>query len=269
MIGTQTRPATAARPAIRRTAHLAWLAALAAAAISGCSSSPSSPAAAGIHTAAAASTPAASASAAPQELRDVRYCEVIPSVQDGSTVTTYVYNTLGYNNCPRAQWNKLTEDEVNTEFGSQKAQLNGPRHFVMDYTQATGSATDSGKTFTFGGIQTGLRATLTTQAGQPTVGQQAWVPNQVARDTIFTFLAGRQVFELTDPDGHVYVMQSYSQIVDPTLTYRDLPGLGSILKLPSGWSYAAKTLTQTLQLNSNGLAYVVNDNLGDSYQRMS
>jgi hypothetical protein len=105
---------------------------------------------------------------------------VIPSVQDGSTVTTYVYNTLGYNNCPRGRWNALAEEEVNQEFGSQKAELNGPRHFVMDYVQATGSATDGGKTFTFGGIETGLRATLTTQAGQPTVGQQGYVPNQVA-----------------------------------------------------------------------------------------
>ena len=82
--------------------------------------------------------------------------------------------------------------------------------------------------------KTGLRATLTTQAGQPTVGQQADVPNQVARDTIFTFLAGKPIFELTAPDGHVYVMQSCSQIVNPRLTYRDLPRLGCVLKLPAG-----------------------------------
>ena len=257
--------------------HPGTLAALAAAAAiaraAGCSSGAPSPAAATGHaptpaTASPAASPTSTAAAQPQELRDVRYCEVIPSVQSGSTVTTYVYNTLSYNNCPRGQWSALTEAEVNQEFGSQKAELNGPRHFVMDHAQATGSATGSGKTFTFGGIQTGLRATLTTQAGQPTVGQQGYVPNQVARDTIFTYLAGKPVFELTAPDGHVYVMQSYSQIVDPTLTYRDLPGLGRILKLPSGWSYSSKTLTSTLELNSNGLAYVVNDNLGDSYQQM-
>ena len=254
----------------RRLAPLATLAAAAAALVTGCSSGPSASApAASTHLATAAATSTPTASAPPQELRDVRYCEVIPSVQAGSTVTTYVYNTLSYNNCPPGKWNKLTETQVNQEFGSQKAELNGPRHFVIDYAQATGSASDSGKAFTFGGIQTGLRATLTTQAGQPTVGQQAWVPNQVARDTIFTFLAGKPVFELTAPDGHVYVMQSYSQIVDPTLAYRDLPGLGSILKLPAAWSYSSKTLTSTLELNSNGLAYVVNDNLGDSYQRLS
>ena len=74
-------------------------------------------------------------SSAKQELRNDRYCEVIPSVQNGSTVTSYIYNTLGFNHCPPGKWNKLTEAEVNQEFGSQKAQLNGPRHWVLDQIQ--------------------------------------------------------------------------------------------------------------------------------------
>ena len=207
-------------------------------------------------------------SSAKQELRNARYCEVIPSVQNGSTVTSYIYNTLGFNNCPPGKWNKLTEAEVNQEFGSQKAQLNGPRHWVLDHIQSTGPASSTGETFTFGGIETGLDGTLTTPAGQPTVGEQAYTVNQVQRDTIWTYDAGTLIFELTAPDGHVYVMQSYSQIVDPRLTYRDLPRLGCVLKLPPGWSYTSKRLTHTLNLTSNGLAYVVNDNLFDSYQRM-
>lgn len=69
--------------------------------------------------------------------------------------------------------------------------------------------------------------------------------------------------------GQAHVTQSHSEIVDPTLTYRDLSSQGSILKPPSGWSYSWKRLTSTLELNSNGLAYVVNDNLGDSYQQTS
>jgi hypothetical protein len=36
-----------------------------------------------------------------------------------------------------------------------------------------------------------------------------------------------------------------------------------------GWSCSSKKLTSILKLNNNGLAYVVNDNLGDSYQWMS
>src|SRR5262245_21330801 len=55
----------------------------------------------------------------PAELRDVRYCEVLPSVAQGATVLTSVYNTLGYNDCPAGRWAALTEDEVNRAYGSQ------------------------------------------------------------------------------------------------------------------------------------------------------
>ncbi|MBV9092549.1 MAG: hypothetical protein JO132_01530 [Streptosporangiaceae bacterium] len=209
------------------------------------------------------------ASSAPQKLRNYRYCEVIPSVQSGSTVTSYIYNTTGFHHCPPGKWDKLTEQEVNEAFGSQKAQLNGPRYWVIDHAQSTGPQTGTGKTFTFGGIEMGLVGTLTTQAGQPTVGEQPYVVNEVNRDTIWTYDAGKPIFELTDPDGHVYVMQSYAQLVDKNLKYRDLPGLASLLTLPPGWSYSWQKLTHTLNLNSNGLAYVVNDNLFDSYQRIS
>ena len=199
------------------------------------------------------------------KLRDVRYCEIIPSVVNGATTTTYVYNTLTYNKCPPGQWSKITLGSVNREFGSQSAQLNGPRHWVMDEIIGSGSST-TGETFTFGKIEMGLRATLVTPTGTPTVGNQFYVPMQVHRDTIWVYKAGQPVFILTDPDGNAYVMQSYAQIVEPTLTYRDLPDLASELSLPPGWHYSTQTLTEDLQLNSNGLATIINDDLANSYQ---
>jgi hypothetical protein len=200
-------------------------------------------------------------------LRDVRYCEVIPTVSGGSVTTTYVYNTLTFNFCPPQEWSALTEDEVNQEFGSQSAQLNGPRHWVIDALTATGGTTTSGETFTFGGIEMGLRATLSTPAGQPTVGNDFYTPNSVARDTIWTYDAGRAIYTLTAPNGDVYVMQSYSQIKDPTLTIRQLPDLGSRLTLPDGWTYGTQTLSEDLEMNSNGMATVVNDDYYNSYQK--
>jgi hypothetical protein len=199
------------------------------------------------------------------KLRNVRYCEVIPSVVNGPTTTTYVYNTLTFNRCPAGQWSKLTEAEVNQEFGSQFAQLNGPRHWVMDEIQGSGNST-TGATFTFGTIEMGLRATIVTPTGTPTVGNQFYLPNQVQRDTIWIYKAGTPIFILTDPGGNEYVMQSYAQIVDPTLSYKDLPNLASQLSLPPGWQYSTRTLSQDLQMNSNGLATVVNDDLANSYQ---
>jgi hypothetical protein len=204
---------------------------------------------------------------APPQLRDVRYCEVIPSVTQGSTVLTSVYNTLGYNACPPVKWAALTEDEVNRAFGSQSAKLNGPRHWVIDSAQASGSS-QTGETFTFGGIEMGLRATLTTQAGPATVGDLLYSPNKVQRDTVWIYHAGKPIFELTDPQGNVYVMQSYAQIVDRTLTMKQLPDLAGKLTLPSGWTYRSETPSSELHLDSKGLAIVVNDNLYNTYQRM-
>ena len=130
--------------------------------------------------------PAAAGSSDTNNLRDVRYCEIIPSVVGPTTTTTYVYNTLTFNRCPRGQWSQITEGFVNREFGSQKAQINGPRHWVMDEIIASGSST-TGETFTFGTIEMGLRATLVTPNNAPTVGKQFYAPNQVQRDTNFVY----------------------------------------------------------------------------------
>ncbi len=201
-------------------------------------------------------------------LRDQRYCEVIPSVVRGSSVTTYVYNTQGLNLCPASQWDALSEAEVDQEYGSQSAQLNGPRHWVMDALQATGSST-TGQTFTFGGIEMSLRAKIVTPLGTPTVGQQFYVANTVQRQTVYTFNAGQPIYELIDPGKNVYVMQSYAQIVDKNLTINQLPTLGHILSLPTGWRYRAKTLRHSIKLTATGVAHVINDNLANSYQRMN
>ena len=218
--------------------------------------------------AAVLAVPIASASATTTGLRDQRYCEVIPSVTQASTVTTYIYNTQGLNLCPAAQWDGLTEDEANQEFGSQSAQLNGPRHWMMDTLEGTGSS-NTGQTFTFGGIEMSLRGTIVTPVGTPTVGQQFYVPNTVQRQTVYTFQARQPIYELIDPDHNVYVMQSYAQIVDPELTIDQLPALGHILSLPAGWRYRQQRPRHSIQIIATGIAHVINDNLADSYQRMT
>ena len=209
-----------------------------------------------------------SAGTAPPQtgLRDARYCEIIPTWTQGNTVTTKVYNTLSYNDCPAVRWNAITERQVNGELGSESAKWNGPRHWVMDTIQASGSSATN-ETITVNSVTFGIRAVITTDAGEPTVGDQFYVPNQVNRTTTFTYDDGEPVFELTDPDGNVYMMQSYAQIVDRNLSYDQLPDLGSQLELPAGWTYASRTLTEDYDLMADGLAYVVNDNLANSYQR--
>ena len=58
--------------------------------------------------------------------------------------------------------------------------------------------------------------------------------HKVDRTTIFVWNKGRRVYELHGPDGSTWVMQSWSQQIDPKLGVKDLPGLGKRLKLPTG-----------------------------------
>lgn len=217
---------------------------------------------------------AADTASASEQLRDTRYCEIIPSTRDKATIVSEVYNTLGLNDCPADAWVTITEDMVNEEYGSLQAKLNGPRYWMMDTIIGKGQTVDS-PVFTFGGpngIEMQRRAVIETKVGQDTVGDAYYVPNDVERDTVFVFNAGQPVFELTDPDGHVYMMQSYSQIVDANLTYDQLADLGSRLQLPEGWTFSTRVLDEAFSLtteSTDGIAYVVNDDLLNSYQRAS
>jgi hypothetical protein len=159
-----------------------------------------------------------------EERFNQRYCEVIPVTRKRGELTSLVYNTVGLNDCPSDLWDALTEEEVNEEYGSVAAKLNGPRFWVLDKLVGSGSSTTD-ETFTFGGIEMKLRATLTTRVGEGTVGEEFYVPNEVTRDTVYTYYAGRTVYELTSPEGDVYTMQSYSQIADKNLTIDDLDSL--------------------------------------------
>jgi hypothetical protein len=208
----------------------------------------------------------AAASSVSGELRNVRYCEVIPVTRKGATLTAWVYNTLGLNDCPAAEWDALTEDEVNEAYGSESAKLNGPRYWMIDELVASGSTT-TGKTFTFGGIEMELRASVETKVGEKTVGEEFYAPNQVQRDTIYRYNAGEPIYELTSPEGDVYVMQAYAQVKDKNLILDELASLGSKLALPKGWTYTTRRLTEDLVLDSGGLAYVINDDFYNAYQR--
>jgi hypothetical protein len=64
-----------------------------------------------------------------------------------------------------------------------------------------------------------------------------------------------------------FLIESYSQIVDPNLRYADLAKLGSHLKLPKGWQYRSRTLAADLVAQARGEAHI-QDDLQNTYQRL-
>ena len=199
-------------------------------------------------------------------LRNQRYCEVLYGKRNFLKLEVKVFNTQGLNLCPEERWQALSKEAIAKQFDASIVVLNGPRYWVMDEIQAAGTTVNNVKE-SFGGIEMNLRATIEIGLLKQILGDKRFAPNQISRTTNFVYRAGSSIYELTSPTGEVYVMQSYSQIVNTGLSMKDLATLGNQLTLPAGWEYRSRVLDQDLSLIANGVAYVLQDNLSNSYQR--
>jgi haloalkane dehalogenase len=201
------------------------------------------------------------------DLRGDRYCEILLVQGTGNDISGCVYNTIGLSDCPAEAWEQLDARKLRREFGASALILNGPRYFVMDGNAIT---TASQETVDFDGVQMRPIAAIVLPPGS-VIGahqQTPYTETTVTRDTEYVYLANRPVYELRTPEGVVYIMQAYSQIVDPNLTADDLPGLASRLKLPDGWTYTMRVPKTDLTIRSGGTAHVLQDELQNTYQRV-
>lgn len=174
-----------------------------------------------------------------------------------------VYNTYPLNSCPEDEWTALDATAIAKKNGALFAELNGPRYWLMDSISKVRDGAES--VTTFGGIAMIEEATV--DIG-PTIAaaEVPFTPHTVNRQASFTFDAGRQVYELVAPGGTRWVMQTWSQIKDPTLSEADLAGLASMLTVPPGWTYVVRTLARPLVVaTADHPAQVLQDNLDDSY----
>jgi hypothetical protein len=200
-------------------------------------------------------------------LRNARYCEVFVVTGILTRIEGRVYNTLGLNDCPADQWAALDTDALKAQFNARDVMLNGPRYWLMDRLTAT---TPSGVA-TFGTLDTNLVAVLHLPLGSLLGGgrRSPYTEHTVDRDTQWVFAPGRLVYELVSPDNRVYVMQSYSHIVDDTLTEDALATLAPRLSLPPNWQYRVRQLDAEYVIRTvGGEAYVVQDDFENTYQRV-
>jgi hypothetical protein len=198
-------------------------------------------------------------------MRDQRYCEIFTIFLAPSPVAR-VNNTYGLNRCPQRWWDSLDTSELAAESGADLILLNGPRYWLMDKV----TVTEPGPIVELAGKQ--LREVATIDLAK--VGLTPPPPFtgvKITRGTRFVFRRDRPVFQLIDPDGRVYVMQAYSQIVDPDLTYDQLRGLRrdpDRIGLPDGWRYRTRKPDENLVLRANGTATIIQDALKNTYQRL-
>lgn len=194
------------------------------------------------------------------DLSGKRYGEVLLVTPGEAGPQATVYNSFPLNDCPQELWSALDPHEIATEHGAAAALLNGPRYWLMNAIEKQTRGPQVTKTF--GGIEMIQQATVLLSSMNPA----PYVPNTVNRHTVFVFDAGEEIYELIDPQSQHWVMQTWSQVADPTLSRADLPRLGTRLDLPAGWTYQPRVLTSELRVDTTTRpAQVLQDNLTNSY----
>jgi hypothetical protein len=175
-----------------------------------------------------------------------------------------VYNSFGLNECPAELWSALDAKAIASENGAATALLDGPRYWLMNEIEKPTQGMRIVKNF--GGIDMLLQSQTLLSAINPA----PYTANQVHRHSVSTFDTGEVVYELHDPALRRWVMQTWSQIVDPNLSRADLAGLGERLGLPQGWTYQSRTLTTPLRIDTTThAAQILHDDLANSYSLLA
>ena len=214
-----------------------------------------------------ATTSTLATTAAGGSLRTKRYCEVLLVQLADGNATADVYNSFPLNDCPDALWTELDATAIAASEGAPIAVLNGPRFWLMDRIEKAGDVAELPKK-DFGGIEMYRQASVA--IGSMAEAATPYLPHEVDRASVFVFDAGQTVYELTDPEGTTYAMQTWSQQKDPTLAEADLADLGSRLQLPAGWAYRSRTLTEPLRIDTTTVAAaVLQDDLANSYSQIT
>lgn len=194
------------------------------------------------------------------DLAGKRYGEVLLVTPGEAGPQASVYNSFPLNDCPAELWSALDPHAIAAENGAAAALLNGPRYWLMNAIEKEQQGPQITKTF--GGIDMILQATVLLSSMNPA----PFTVNAVSRHTVFVFNAGEEVYELIDPHGKRWVMQTWSQVADPNLKREDLLGLAGRLDLPDGWSYQPRVLADELRVDTRTqAAQVLQDNLTNSY----
>jgi len=196
------------------------------------------------------------------DVRGVRYGEVIGAFEREGRFEAEVYGTQFLNDCPQDLWDGLDATAIAAELGAVFVKLNGPRYWVLDGMGTKVNALEP-VLREFNGLL--MRRLAVIDLGDHP-GTAPYTDNHVDRGAVFFFDAGKPVYELVNPDGLAYVMQAYCVGVDPATDEASLATLGERLAMPEGWTYRVRTLEDELVVDTTAtIATVLQDEFENSY----
>jgi haloalkane dehalogenase len=200
-----------------------------------------------------------------KDMRGYRFCEV--GLITGTTkknAVGNVWNTTGTSDPTPEQFAVLDAETIAKENHAPHAWLNPVRRWMFDELDIW----EVGEDRQFDGLKFTWAAVAGAEAGKTV--QRPFAPGHIYRNNAFTFKKGSEVYLLDAPDGEVFVLQSFTQAFDPSLSKDNLAELGDKLTLPDGWAFRSKVLDRDLRVSthesSEHMAQIVQDNLHNTYQ---
>ena len=195
----------------------------------------------------------------------MRYCEFLLTCKTDDGPKTNVYFTTDLNNADTpmdtcGSFTDIDPTDITTEFGVDGTFMNGPRGWVMNsFSVPTGVVRE------FHGVKAVWESTL--QADPSALRGTPYKYAVVARDSEIHFAVGKPLFILNDPEENSFwVMKSWSEMVDPTLSYDNLADLGDKLKLPEGWTFHVYIPTEEFTITAiSGNAHIIQDEFVNTY----
>ncbi len=205
-------------------------------------------------------------------VRGMNFCEfwLFKGTPETGISAAY-FNTTDLNNnqnkmvtCPSDLWDKASVPSLMSSYDVTAARKNGPRGLTMDAI-----AVPVGPVETFEGIQTRWFGEAKVPKGVTLKGVHL-NPYQTLksyRNSSISFNKGKPVFIIEDDEGTSWVMISYGQTVDPSLSYETLKDLGAKIKLAPGWkNFRMTMLEQDLTISTpKGYNWIVQDEFENTY----
>jgi hypothetical protein len=176
------------------------------------------------------------------DMRNMPFCEI--EVVAGFPPLVNFENTTGASDCPPDKFDAINSRELAKAIGAEWIILNPRRHWTMDQAWLY----NIGDTYDFAGVKaTWMGSVRPLDFLKAAAGE--YEPFETNRASKYLYEKGKPVYLLTPPDKQgVFLMQSWTDHVDKTLTKDKLPDLGNILQLPKGWTFSVKTLDQDLTI---------------------
>lgn len=201
-----------------------------------------------------------------ENARGTVWCEIIPMTGTQPNVVMQIYTSTGVDNCTEERSAALDMTKLAADLGVEKVVMNPGRYWAFDRV----TAFTAGEVVDFNGIKAKWGATMTPQDVAAIVGGKPYSVGKIKRDTEWFYKKGKPAYLLRTPEGKVWVLQVFTKDKDKTMSMETMDQLGSKLQLPEGWKFEVKMLDKDLSLQprrvADGEAYIMRDNLGNTYQ---